>query len=358
MIRVLHVIDHMGLGGAQTIINTILIKNKNHRVFALRRTDNQINFDDDVKKRVDVFEGKSKFDLRSVFILKNLIKKYDIEILHVHLPKANLVVYLYKLLFKGRVKVVINEHGAVFSPKRKLYRFVLRRLEKFTTCFIAVSGKTRDAMINVAGLRSEKVKLLYNFIDFDEVEFLSNKEKKDLRSSLGLNEQDFVVGFGGRLSKVKRIDTIIDAFEYFKDERTKLVIAGDGELREELEERANRNKDIKFLGFRNDMKKLYQIFDVIVLSSYSEASPMAFYESQVYGVPFVGSDVYAINEFIKDGFNGFLFKYEDSKELAEKIVEIRENKTLREKIKYNALSNLKQYDIKIYNKKLKEIYER
>ncbi len=353
--NILHVIDHLGLGGAQTIVRDIVEKNINHRVFSLRQAENQVKFSSKSEGRVRFFRG-SKYSFGSVFSLRDEVIAHDIDVLHVHLSKAIFVAYLYKLLFFNDVKVVVNEHGAVFSPKRWFYRFVLRRISKYASYFIAVSKKTKSFLVDIAKLNSDKIEVVYNFIDFDELKFLSGLEKSSLRKSLGFSDKDFLVGFAGRLSKVKSIETLIDASKYLNGKNIKVVIIGDGELRGELEMKAAGIDNVFFLGFREDIKNLYQILDVIVLPSYSEASPMTFYESQVYGIPFVGSNVYAINEFIKDGFNGFLFEFQNDEELAEKVMKIYGDEKVRDRIKKNAISVLKKYDFKLYMKKLEEIY--
>ncbi len=352
----MHVMDHMGLGGAQTIVRDLVEKNSNHRVFSLRYANNPIKFSNKNKHKIITFKGKFKYDIRSVLALKKEVQKYDIQVLHAHLSKAIFIVYLYKLFFRNNIKVIITEHGAVFSKKRFFYRFLLRRVNRFTNRFIAVSKKIKQALINTAKIDSKKIEVVYNFIDFDDLNIMSQKEKTHLRKSLNFTNKDFLVGFVGRLTPVKSLDTLIEAYPYFKDKNTKILIIGDGELRDELQKKASTYPNIIFLGFREDIKQLYQILDIIVLSSVSEASPMAFYESQVYGIPFIGSNVYAINEFIKHNFNGLLFELKNKKDFANKIIQIRDNKNLRDKISQNAKNNLMHYDIKIYNKKMQEIY--
>ncbi|MDA3855131.1 MAG: glycosyltransferase family 4 protein [Candidatus Woesearchaeota archaeon] len=353
--NILHVIDHFGLGGAQTIVRDLVEKNKNHFAFVLRPAQNQVNFTKKVKNKITII-NKSKYDITSVLALKKEIKNKKIDILHAHLAKSIFIVYLYKILFRNKIKVIITEHGAVFSKKRKYYRFLLRRIQRYTTKYIAVSKQIKESLIENVKLNPEKVEHVYNFIDFKELKFISEEEKLNLRESLGLKKDDYLIGFAGRLSGVKHIETIIDSYKYLKNNKTKLLIIGDGELKEELEEMAKEEKNIIFLGFRTDIKKLYQILDLIVLSSITEASPMTFYESQVYGVPFIGSNVYAINEFIKDKFNGLLFEFDNPKDLASKIIRIRDDEICSKCITKNALKNLKQFDIEIYNKKLNYIY--
>jgi glycosyltransferase involved in cell wall biosynthesis len=356
MKNILHVIDHLGLGGAQTIVRDLVEKNSTHRIFALRGAENEVKFSEENKKKVTILKSKSKYDITPVFALKKEIKKHSIDVIHVHLSRGIFIVYLYKLLFGNSISVIVNEHGAVFAPQRWFYRFLLRRMQRYTKCFIAVSEKIKESLIADAKIKPEKIQVVYNFIDFEELRYLTKEEKDSLRKTLNLEQDDFVIGFAGRLHGVKFVNTLIDSYKYFKDDKTKILIIGDGDEFENLKAQSKDEKNIIFLGFRNDIKKLYQILDVIALPSRSEASPMAFYESQVYGIPFIGSNVYAINEFISDGFNGLLFKFMDEKDLADKIIKIRSNKELREKISKNALENLSKYDIKLYNRKLEQIY--
>ena len=80
-IRVVNVIDHMGLGGAQTIIKKLIEQNKNHYLFGIRRVPNEIKFSAKDSKRVRILNSKFKLNLYSVIELRNFIRENDIDVL-------------------------------------------------------------------------------------------------------------------------------------------------------------------------------------------------------------------------------------------------------------------------------------
>ncbi len=355
--KILHLIDHMGLGGAQTIVKDFIEKQDNTYLFALRKSNNEIKFDKIYEKRLHFFDTNSRtLNFKAIKELKNYIKKNEIDILHVHLPKSTLIAYLLKKFYNlPKLKIIIHEHGPIYS-NNFIYILLLKLISKKAFKFIAVSKKTKELLQNKIKIKEEKLELIYNYIDIKSTIFLNKTEKKELRESINFKPEDYLIGFAGRLSKVKHIETLIKSSAYLGKENIKILIIGAGEEKESLEKLAKIYKNIYFLGFRSDMKKIYQILDTIVLCSYSEASPMAFYESQIFGIPFIGSDVFAINEFIIDNWNGLLFPLENEKILAEKIKLIKNDLLLREKIIKNSLENIKKYDISYFHEKINSLY--
>ncbi|MCA9496431.1 MAG: glycosyltransferase, partial [Nanoarchaeota archaeon] len=309
--RVLHVIDHLGLGGARTIVETLIKKGpENYYLYSLRKSANEPIFTRDESKRVFIHKNELRYNISCLFELKKIVLENKIEVIHLHLEKSVVMGYLLMKFFNLKVKVVIHEHGAIFM-KKLLYFKVLKLMEKYDCTYIAVSNATKDKLIEKAKIREDKIKVLYNFIDSDKFKidktFNIEKEKK----KLGVDNGDFIIGFVGRLDKIKSIDTIIKAVKKL-DFKYKLLIAGVGPERENLElliKSLKLDKKVLFLGYRADILNVYRLFDVCVLASKSEASTMTFYETQALGIPLIGSNVYAINEFIKDNKNGLLFEY-------------------------------------------------
>ena len=179
-------------------------------------------------------------------------------------------------------------------------------------------------------------------------------EKKKIKISTG----EFVIGFAGRLVDVKGCEYLLRALPFIEFDY-KCIIAGDGYLRNHLEKLTEdlRIQDkVIFLGYQEDMVNFYSLLDVYVMPSLSEASPMAFYEAQAYGIPIIGSNVPAIDEFIIPYENGLLFEVKNYKDLSDKLNTIYKNSILRAKINKFSIKNIQKYSLDNYLKGLKEIY--
>lgn len=358
--KVLHIIDHLGIGGARTIVETLIKKGpKNYYLYSLRKSVNEPIFTEEQQQRVKIYnKTKSKFNLSVLFDLKKHIKDNNIDIIHLHLQKSIFIGYLLKKLFKLNVKVIVHEHGSIFR-NHYLYNKLLKKIEPYIFKFIAVSKATKKQLIENANLDEQKIVILYNFIDLDKFKIDKTFDTMKEKQKLGIQENEFVIGFVGRLTKVKSIDTIIKAINKL-DCNFKFLIVGDGEEKKYLKKLViefNLENRVLFLGYRNDILNLYQLFDICILASKSEASPMVFYETQAMGIPLIGSNVYAINEFIKNNYNGLLFEFGDYHSLKKQIMKLRNEKKTKANISKIGTQNIIKYDLIIFISNLNEIYD-
>lgn len=361
-VKVLHVIDHMGMGGTQRVVSELLSKwhNENIKLFcyALRVSIN--NFNNTEEKIFCSSNHKSRYDIFSFFELKNFIEKENIKILHLHLAKSIMFGILIKTLFFRDVKIIVHEHGKIFK-NIFWYNYFLKKSQSNVDLFIAVSDATKRMLIKNAKLKDDKIKTFYNFVDikrFNQQKIGINRFEE--RAKSGLNKNDFVLGFAGRLNKIKGCDLLIRSIPYINIQNFQLLIAGDGPERtylEKLTKEMNIENNVHFYGYIKNMISFYRLIDCFVFSSRSEASPMAFYEVQALGIPIIANDVMALNEFIKDEENGVLFKANDERDLAAKIELVYYNPELRAQMTIYGRENIKKYSIDNYIKNLYEIYE-
>ena len=145
---------------------------------------------------------------------------------------------------------------------------------------------------------------------------LSASEVSALRAGLGVAPGDFVVGGVGRLAQVKGWDTLIDAVRQRPDlARLKCFIFGQGRDAASLAARAEGDARIAFPGFRDDVKDLYQAFDVFVCPSRFEPLPRVILEAMDAGTPVIASEADGCKELIDD-YGGDLFPVGDAARLA------------------------------------------
>lgn len=174
-------------------------------------------------------------------------------------------------------------------------------------CFIAVSQFYRQKMIEF-GYPEEKIVYLPNAVNVGEFE-------------VSLEISDYILFFG-RLSEEKGIETLLFAARENPD--IQHVIAGDGPLREELEETIVELGicNVKMVGFKSgaELRELVaKAIAVIVPSVWYENCPMTVLEAFASGRPVIGSDIGGITELIQHNFDGFLFPPKDADALASHI---------------------------------------
>lgn len=359
--KILHIIDHMGVGGAQTILKGIFEAGKcNENIFcyALRYNKNEVGID---HPDFCSYKGNSKLNIKSLFELRTLIGIEKIECVHCHLVKSMLFGYLVKLLFFKNIKLVFHEHGRIFQ-KQNLYNYFLRKTQYNVDLYIAVSTATKNKLIKNANINPNKIEILYNFVDLEKFNPSQIKKVDRIknRKKIGLTEMDFVIGFAGRLNKIKGCDILIKSVPHINIKNFKLMVAGDGVERNRLEKLAyslNIENNLIFLGYVKDVVQFYSLIDCLVVPSRSESFGLSVVEAQALGVPVIASNIKGLNEVVLDKKTGLLFESGNENDLAEKIELIYSDEILRMELTKNGLDNVKKYSLDNYLITLWKIYE-
>jgi glycosyltransferase involved in cell wall biosynthesis len=158
--------------------------------------------------------------------------------------------------------------------------------------------------------------------------------KYEMKRSLGLNAEGLVVGTVGWLLPIKGPKYLLDAMilVWKKHADTSLVFVGKGELEEELRKETfqmGASDKVKFLGWRDDIPEVMQVFDVFVLPSLNEGMGRVLVEAMAAGKPIVASNVGGIPDLVQHGQNGFLVDPADSKSLSFSIMNLLGDKNMR-----------------------------
>jgi len=358
--KILHIIDSLGLGGAQTIVKEIFETqklNKDIFLFVLRKREINIQID---HPNVRIFNSEAKYSFKPLKELKKLIKKEKIEVLHCHLFRSQVTGYLLKKRYFPDIKIIFHEHGKIFT-NNLIYNTFLKLSKPKISFYIAISKATKNELIKKADVDPKKILCLYNFIDTGRFNRKNIKLKFNIRrerEKLRIKNDEFVIGFVGRLSEVKGCEYLIKSLPYLCFPY-KVLIAGDGPEREKLKRLARRlnvQDKIIFLGYRKDIIFIYSLLNLLVMPSLSESFGLSVVEAQSMKTPVIVSNVPALNEIIQDKENGLLFEAKNGKDLAKKIDKVYKNRKLREKLVINSLRSVKKYSLKEYLKKMNKIY--
>jgi len=358
--KVLHVIDSLGLGGAQTLVQGIFEAQKDNKdifLFALRERDITTKVD---HTNVTIFNSSSKYSFASLSALKKIVEKEEIEILHCHLFRSNVFGWLLKVIWFRNIKLIFHEHGRILTNNPS-YKSFLKISQSSVNLFIAVSEGARIAIERI-GIPDSKIKILYNFVDTQK--FNRSRIAWDIeneRQKLGISGSQFVVGYAGRLAEIKGWREFINAAASISKENSniKFLVVGDGPGKEEMLaiiESLNLRSHVVYLGYVTDMVWFYSLVNCCVIPSHTELFPLTPLEAQSMQVPVIASDIPGLREVVSDKTTGLLFQRGDVEDLREAILLLEKESTLRNRLVEGGIKNAEKFSLTDYLPKLAHMY--
>lgn len=365
--KIIHLIDNLGLGGAQSFLKGIFEnQRKNHNIYlySLRSKKENILIN---HKNIFINKSSSKFSFNQILEIKKLIYNEKIGIIHCHLFKAFLIGIILKLFFFKDIKLIFHEHGRIIATDNNniiedyIYVLFLKVFKDKVDLFISVSNFIKEILINKIKINKENIITLYNYVDLNKFK----RSKFDNRNNdlmIKKNKKDFFIGFAGRIVQRKGWEEYVESAKILSKNHPymKFFIAGDGAQEKKLLKIIKKNNlenKINYLGYINDIKKYYFILDCFVLSSHWEGLPMTQLEVMAYGIPLVTCNGPGMNEIPEDNISAVYCKIKDPFDLADKIIKVHENKLLRKKLISNSKKIVKKYSLDKFLLNLNESYE-
>lgn len=311
-----------------------------------------------------------KQNITSYKQMVDILKNNDYEIISCHTPFGGAITRLAAKKCKLKeTRVVYMAHGFHFyegAPKLKYFLFynAEKYLAKYTDEIITINLEdyeiakrdfdTKVSYVEGVGLDEDKFKF-----EFTE------EEKKELRNSLGLKQDDFVMIYPAELLPRKRQEWLINTLASLMKENNKfhLLLPGKDSMNgfcQNLAENLGLGEQIHFLGFRRDIPKLIKISDMAVTSSHQEGLPVNVMEAIYAGLPIVATKCRGNADLIDVDKNGYIVGIDDKDGFCEKVLKVynmsvEEKEEIkaydREVIKKYLLENVLQRTIEIYLKK-------
>ncbi|MCR4404989.1 MAG: glycosyltransferase family 4 protein [Candidatus Acetothermia bacterium] len=281
-------------------------------------------------------------NLKSLWQLYRLMRRERFDIVHVHTPVAAVLGRVAAKL--ARVPIIIyTAHGFYFHElmapwKRRLIIWVERLLGRYCTDMLFTqSGEDRGTAIKERIATEERAIWIGNGVD---TQAFTISPKPSLRTELGLDPEDKVIGFIGRLVGEKGVEELLEALGQVIEEipRAKLLVVGDTlesdrdrratERLQQLIRRNNLEDRIKFTGFREDIPGLLSIMDLFVLPSHREGMPRTILEAMAAGKPVVTTNIRGCREEVVGGVTGLLVPVKDPEALAQAIIRVLSDENL------------------------------
>lgn len=270
--------------------------------------------------------------------LKKFIAEEKFDIVHTNILRADLF-GRRAAKAAGTPLIISTEHGIhAWQYRGKMIRRLVKRFylktSEYTDAIIAVSDYVKDSL-KKEGVAPEKIVRIYNGVPPEKYKPLSEEEKEKFIRLISEKTHERVIGYVGNLIEMKGIRYFIkslpDIFQKFP--RTLALIAGDGELKKEMEDLASELKiseNIRFLGKVDTLiPRLMGSLDILVQPSLTESFGLAPAEALSCGVPVIASRVGGLSEIITEGECGYLVPPEDPIALAARINELLEHNEKR-----------------------------
>ena len=306
-------------------------------------------------------------DIVSLYKIYREMKRQNPDIVHTHTAKAGTVgriaAFLYKWFHAGTligrprdVKVVHTFHGHVFHSyygirKTQIFLLIEKILARFATNRIVVITQQQfDEIHEKYGVGSRNQFTVIP-LGIDLTIFAGAVDKRDiLRKEINAADDEIVVGFTGRLTEIKNIPMLLDVAARYKNlvgaQKLRFVVIGDGNLRQELEQKASDLElggVVTFLGNRQNVSDLLPGFDIIALTSKNEGTPLSLIEAMAAGIPLISTAVGGVVDLAgktvdrMDGFRvcerGVLIDAFESEHFLNGLLYLAKNEKLRERLK-------------------------
>jgi len=280
-------------------------------------------------------------DLLATVRLARIIRAERPVILHTHTAKAGAVGRAAALLAgRRRPPIIVHTfHGHVLRGYfgrfwTGFFRLLERLLARITDVLVAVSPEVRDELVSFGVAPASKFRVIRLGIELDQRLSPDGAARAETRRVLGIRGERFVVGWIGRMTAVKRTDVVLRAFRRLRQEGVDAVLCmvGDGPDRRWVEDLAGElgiMRDCLFPGYQEDVGQFFAAFDVFVLPSGNEGTPVTAIEALASGCPVVATRVGGVPDVVTDGEDGFLVEPGDVDALAARLAQLASDPGLR-----------------------------
>ncbi|MBA4372407.1 MAG: glycosyl transferase [Thermodesulfovibrio sp.] len=293
--------------------------------------------------------------LRKILALAGLVRKQKPDIIFSLLSSTNAAAILASMLSGTRTKVVVSEHtfpSVNLANERfgSITARVIGLLYPRANRVIAVSQGIKDDLQKSFGIRKEKIQVIYNPLDLDEIRRLGRESvRHPWFIPTAMKEMPVIVS-AGRLTKQKGYPVLLRAFALVrKSVPCRLVILGEGPDRPMLERLISEldiEKDVSLAGFQENPFAFMEKAALFAMSSLYEGFLLVLAEAMTLGTPVVSTDCPSgPAELISEGINGLLVPIENEDALARAILRVLLDEKLRSVLANNGRTRAEDFAV-------------
>lgn len=315
-LNVAHVTFDMRIGGTEMVIKNIIEGSRdrvNHYLFCVETPlgpwGESLRDDNVITASCQRREG---LDIKVIKQLRAFIRRHAINVVHCH--QYTPWVYGTLAALGTACSVVFTEHGRFYPDSTTWKRRVINPLLlKATDKVTAISQATRDALSRFEYIPQHRSQVIYNGIAALQPD---THNVAQLKQGLGLADTDIIMGTIARLDPIKNQVMMLRAFADASRAQPdlKLLIVGDGEMRETLEaltDDLNLRDRVIFTGYITNPTDYLALMRYFLLPSLSEGTSMTLLEALSIGIPCIVTDAGGNAEVITDKKTGFVTPNDD-----------------------------------------------
>ncbi|MCH4889727.1 glycosyltransferase family 4 protein [Acidaminobacter sp. JC074] len=297
-------------------------------------------------------------NLKAYRQLKKVLEKNNFDMIHCNTPVGGVLGRFVGKKY-GIRKIIYSAHGFHFykgAPliNRSLYWVAEYYMAKMTDALITINQEDYEAGKKLNLKAGGKVFYIPGVgIDLD-----SYQTDENLRTSLGLSQDDTLLISMGDLIKRKNYEVAIKALDACQDPSIKYLICGTGPLEDSLKllvSELGLSKQVFFLGFRRDVVALLNTADIFLFTSLQEGLPRSTMEAMTSGLPCIVSKIRGNTDLITQG--GFLIDPMDISGFSEAIETLASNKSMMAFMSQFNKEAAKSFDVEVIKGKMYEIYK-
>jgi len=370
ILRVVHIITKMELGGAQ--LNTLYTyENLNPDRFdtyliggaggilnrMVRKTSNFFV----VKALVRAVHPMN--DMRALHAIGRILRQLSPHIVHTHSSKAGILGRI--AAHKAGIPIRIHSvHGFSFSPyqshvKRLMYQSIEKRVAPLTTHFVFVAGHDIETARNL-NLIKGNYSLIRSGFPFQEI-MAPGPGRRELEQRFHIPPNQFVCGIIAPFKPQKGLEHVIDIAERVVRRRPDVIffLAGDGRLRKKIETSLMQRglaDHFRLPGFIRPVGPVLNLFDCGLTTALWEGLPQSLVQFRLKRIPVLASDIPGNREIVRHGVNGFLIAVGDHDTFSNAIVRLRDRPAERARLG-NHMEDYSEWAADTMVSRQEELYE-
>jgi glycosyltransferase involved in cell wall biosynthesis len=259
------------------------------------------------------------------------------------------------------VPIVIGTEVNIYENKRPSHARFERWLMRGTDAVIASAASVKDFYVKQVSADPERVEVIYNAVDWSQLETTMTREA--LRDALGVPQDAIAAGIIARLTEQKAHRVLFDAMAQHPGlQQLHLIVVGDGELRDELQQRTEAlgiQRRVHFTGARRDLGNILRGVDMFTMPSLWEGLPLSLVLAMGAGLPVVATRVAGVPEVVQHNVSGLLVAPGNSAELGDALARVAADAGLRRSLGEQARAFVRpRFGVEQYVASITALYDR
>ena len=360
MINVFHIVSNKHWTGAEQYtydLTALLRQDQDFYVEVVcRKHPNVLKQFRRLEIPISILPLKGVTDIDSPVRFARLLRRGH-NIIHVHSFRDAFMAVMARRISENRnTRVVVSVHG-VYKPKRN---YMYTKLYKSIDCFVFSSQMARDAFVGKAKKQyADRTVVIRDSVCDSQL----GTTVPNLRNELGMDPQQALIIYHGKLAQEKGLDTLIEALKTVDKDKYHLVVIGEGQPKYKALFKgaivsSGLVNNVTLLGFRDNILEYLRQADFGVLPSIQpEALGIANLEYMMAGKAHICSDNGAQPEYVTNGVNGLLVPPGDAKALSKAINQLLNEPAMRSRLGVQAQHDFQEkLDYPVFYRKMTDLY--